>query len=58
MTIHHDKMAYGRLASAREELSEERLAQMLARLSDEADGDGGEKPEEKNGGSPADSGDG
>lgn len=32
MVIHHDKMAYGRLASSREDLSEEKLAEMLKRL--------------------------
>lgn len=32
MTIHHDKMAYGRLASGREELSEDRISQMLRSL--------------------------
>lgn len=32
MTIHHDKLAYGKLASSREELSEERLAAMLKEL--------------------------
>lgn len=32
MTIHHDKLAYGKLASSREDLSEERLAAMLEEL--------------------------
>lgn len=32
MTIHHDKTAYGKLASSSEELSEEKIAQMLAKL--------------------------
>lgn len=32
MTIHHDKLAYGKLAPTSENLSEERLAQMLAQL--------------------------
>lgn len=35
MTIHHDKLAYGKLASTREDLSEEKLAQMLKALSEE-----------------------
>lgn len=40
MTIHHDKLAYGKLAPTSENLSEERLKQMLAELN------GGENPEE------------
>lgn len=32
MTIHHDKMAYGRLASSREDLSEDKLLRMLGGL--------------------------
>lgn len=32
MTIHHDKLAYGKLASQREDVSEERLLKMLAEL--------------------------
>lgn len=32
MTIHHDKLAYGKLAPTSEELSEERLKKMLAQL--------------------------
>lgn len=32
MTIHHDKLAYGKLAPKSEGLSEERIAQMLAEL--------------------------
>lgn len=43
MTIHHDKMSYGRLASSREELSEEKIAEMLGRLS----ADGGDGKSEK-----------
>lgn len=35
MTIHHDKMAYGKLAKTSEELSEEKLAEMLKRLGSE-----------------------
>ena len=38
MTIHHDKMAYGRLARTSEELSEEKLAEMLKKLN-ETDGE-------------------
>ncbi len=43
MTIHHDKLAYGKLASAMEEMSEDKLAEMLKQLSEEED----EIPEEK-----------
>ena len=32
MTIHHDKLAYGKLASSREDLSEERIFEMLGEL--------------------------
>lgn len=32
MTIHHDKLAYGKLASSREELTEEELLAMLKEL--------------------------
>lgn len=34
MTIHHDKLAYGKLASSREDVSEERLAEMLEKLNE------------------------
>ena len=30
MTIHHDKLAYGKLARTSEELSEEQIKKMLA----------------------------
>lgn len=43
MTIHHDKLAYGKLASMQEEMSEEKLLKMLETLSEE-----GEDSEEKN----------
>lgn len=58
MTIHHDKLAYGKLASAREDISDERLMEMLAEIEtyengDETDGREGEesacrKTKEKN----------
>ena len=38
MTIHHDKLAYGKLASSVEELSDDEIAKMLKELS-EADGE-------------------
>ncbi len=37
MTIHHDKLAYGKLAPESEGLSEERIAQMLAELNGNAE---------------------
>ena len=40
MTIHHDKLAYGKLASNMEELDEERILKMLEILN-------AEKSEEK-----------
>lgn len=46
MTIHHDKLAYGKLASSSEELSEDKIAQMLARLAHK-DGEEPEKEDEK-----------
>lgn len=39
MTIHHDKLAYGKLAPESEDLSEERIAEMLARLNGSAETD-------------------
>ena len=35
MTIHHDKLAYGKLASSMEELSEEEILKMLEELEEE-----------------------
>ena len=35
MTIHHDKLAYGKLASMKEDLSEDELLKMLKSLSEE-----------------------
>lgn len=37
MTIHHDKLAYGKLASSMEEMSEEEILKMLETLSEEED---------------------
>lgn len=36
MAIHHDKLAYGKLASQREELSEEKLLEMTRLLAESA----------------------
>ena len=54
MVIHHDKLAYGKLEGLGEELSEEKLLEMLAQINaqtelEEAkrppDGQGGERME-------------
>ncbi len=34
MTIHHDKLAYGKLASATEDMTEQEIADMLKALSE------------------------
>ena len=44
MTIHHDKLAYGKLASDREDISEERISEMLKALNEDKKE---EKPEEE-----------
>lgn len=44
MTIHHDKFAYGKLASDREDIPEERIAEMLKALNEDKKE---EKPEEE-----------
>ncbi len=35
MTIHHDKLAYGKLVSSMQEMSEEEILKMLETLSEE-----------------------
>ena len=35
MTIHHDKLAYGKLASQKEDLSEDEILKMLEELNSE-----------------------
>lgn len=37
MTIHHDKLAYGRLAKTSEEMTDAELLKMLAELNGERD---------------------
>ena len=37
MTIHHDKLAYGKLASMQEDMSEDKLLKMLQNLSEEGE---------------------
>ena len=52
MTIHHDKLAYGKLSSLREELSEDRLIEMAKALSGQEDGGEKEKKGEDGSASP------
>ncbi|MDE5721615.1 MAG: hypothetical protein K2I30_02590 [Clostridia bacterium] len=49
MTIHHDKLAYGKLASEVEELSEDKIAQMLKELSEAEQQDAEKEQPGKNG---------
>lgn len=46
MTIHHDKLAYGKLAPTQESVSEDRLAEMLKKLNGAPTPDG-EQPQEE-----------
>ena len=55
MAIHHDKKAYGKLAPSQENVSEERLAEMLKKLKRETEeedqeerSDNGKKPDAGN----------
>ena len=48
MTIHHDKMAYGKLAPLREDFSEERL-EAMAKLLSEGTEEGGTDAENADG---------
>ena len=41
MTIHHDKLAYGKLASMQEDMTEDKLLKMLKTLSEEGEGSEG-----------------
>ena len=47
MTIHHDKLAYGKLAPNMEEMSEEEILKMLENLNEEQ-GEEEEKDSPKN----------
>ena len=49
MTIHHDKLAYGKLASSREDVSEKRLAEMLEKLNEKEKKDDTDAKPEKDG---------
>lgn len=49
MTIHHDKLAYGRLARTSEEVSEERLQEMLKALAEDKNEVGDEAEEKEQG---------
>lgn len=49
MTIHHDKLAYGRLAKTGGEMTEDEIAKMLAELKgEESDKDEQPEKDEKN----------
>lgn len=43
MTIHHDKMAYGKLAATSEALSEDALLEMLSALNEGAENEENEE---------------
>ena len=47
MTIHHDKLAYGKLKPNMEELSEDKLNEMLKQLSEDDDSENCDKPDEE-----------
>ena len=47
MTIHHDKLAYGKLAKTSEEMSEDELLKMLSELNSDEDGEEEEKENNK-----------
>lgn len=47
MTIHHDKLAYGKLQPTSEELREEEILKMLAEIEEGGDGET-KKEEDKN----------
>lgn len=47
MTIHHDKLAYGKLAKTAEEISEEKLMEMIKTLNGREDGLCGEEAADK-----------
>ncbi len=49
MTIHHDKLAYGKLAPTKEELSESDILKMLAKLNSEEEAEDTPQPETENG---------
>jgi hypothetical protein len=48
MTIHHDKMAYGKVAPNSEELSEDSIQKMLKLLEEEAKQNNEEEAEQNN----------
>jgi len=51
MTVHHDKLAYGRLAKTSEDMTDKQIEDMLKLLSEDKDEaeKGDEKIEEKDG---------
>ena len=48
MTIHHDKLAYGKLASSMQEMSEEEILKMLENLYEEEEGESEENSSKNN----------
>lgn len=48
MTIHHDKLAYGKLASGMQEMSEEEILKMLETLTEEEEGESEENSSKNN----------
>lgn len=48
MTIHHDKLAYGKLASQKEDLSEDEILKMLEELNSEEEKETKSNEETKN----------
>ena len=48
MTIHHDKLAYGKLDTGVEELKEEDILKMLKELSEEEEKEESKEKENKN----------
>lgn len=46
MTIHHDKLAYGKIAGTKEELTDEQILKMLAALQED-DNEQNDNAEEK-----------
>lgn len=47
MAIHHDKPAYGKLAKTSEELTEEKLLEMLKKLKEEEEAESDKSSENK-----------
>lgn len=48
MTIHHDKLAYGKLASNVQEMTEDEILKMLEDIKEEEDDNKGQEPPKNN----------